>query len=150
MQIEFRQAFTAPQQTVWDYLQNPQVLEKTLPGCKKFHQIGERRYSVELGLDIGPVKGLFSGSVDLLELVEPNQYRLILKGSGKPGELEADARIYLHGNESGTDLKCSADTHVTGIMASVGQRIVGGVARALLSRFFKNVEGEIKKAATPS
>lgn len=149
MQIEFRQAYKAKQQTVWTYLHNPRVLEKTLPGCKKLSNAGEGHYLVEMGLDLGPVKGLFTGTVDLTELEEPNRYRLLLKGIGKPGELESDTRILLRPTEGGTDVLCSAEVHMTGMMATFGQRIMSGVARLLLSRFFKNVESEMRKAATP-
>ncbi len=150
MRLEFGHAYTAPQSIVWQYLQNPRVLERALPGCISLRDAGEGHYLVEMGLDIGPVKGLFTGSVDLLELEEPNQYRLVLNGVGKPGELQADAWIRLKKADTGTEVVCDAEVHVTGIMASVGQRIMGGVARLLLGRFFKNVESEIKKATIPS
>ena len=150
MRIEFQHTFKATNQEVWDYLQNPDVLSKTLPGCRTFVNSGEDHFKVDMGLDVGPVKGMFAGTVDLLELSEPFRYRLVLKGSGKPGELEADAHVYLNESDFGTDVLCDAEANVTGIMASVGQRIMGGVARMLLSRFFKSVEAEIKKAATPT
>jgi uncharacterized protein len=150
LRIEFQQKYQAPQETVWVYLHDADILAKTLPGCKRLQDAGDGHFLTEMGLDIGPVKGLFTGTVDLLERDEPNQYRLLLKGTGKPGELEADARVYLTRTVDGTEVRCEAEAHVTGIMASVGQRIMGGVARLLLSRFFKNVEGELKKAAARS
>ncbi len=147
MRIEFRQAFKGSKQTVWNYLHNPNILARTLPGCKKLQKAGDGHYLIEMGLDIGPLKGTFNGTIDLLELDEPNQYRLVQKGSGKPGNLEADSRIQLEEIESGTSVYCSAEVHMTGMMASFGQRVMGGVAKLLLSRFFKNVESEMRKAA---
>jgi uncharacterized protein len=150
LRIEFRQKYQAPRETVWFYLHNPDILAKTLPGCKRLQEAGKGHFLTEMGLDIGPVKGLFTGTVDLLELDKPNHYRLLLKGTGKPGELEADAFVYLEETEDGTEVRCDAEAHVTGVMASVGQRIMGGVARLLLGRFFKNVESEMKKTAARS
>ncbi len=148
MRVQFRQVYQAPQQMVWAYLHDPDILSRALPGCKKLQRAGKGHFLVEMGLDVGPVKGTFTGTVDLLELNEPKQYRLIQKGKGKPGELLADAMVYLTPVSKGTEVRCDAQVEVTGMMASLGQRIMGGVAKLLLSRFFKNVESEMHNAAT--
>lgn len=135
---------------MWAYLQDVHILEKTLPGCKKLTAVGDGLYDAELGLDIGPIKGSFSGEVRLLDRQAPESYRLMLHGSGKPGEVDADAVIRLVENGIDTEVVCESEAHVTGMMASVGQRVMGSVARMLLSRFFKGVETELKKATLSS
>lgn len=147
MEIKYEHTFQAPRETVWDYLQSEEVLAKTLPGCKKFDKVEEGVYYSELGLNVGPIKGVFTGKVNLTELNEPESYRLGLQGKGKPGELNADALIELNETEEGTLLVCTADSQVTGIMASVGQRVMGGVAKMILGQFFKGVASEIEKTS---
>ncbi|HEX7066050.1 MAG TPA: carbon monoxide dehydrogenase subunit G [Bacillales bacterium] len=147
MQIHYQYDFQIGRQTVWDYLQDENVLERTLPGCKKFEEIGDGVYDAELGLNVGPVKGTFSGEVRLADQREPEFYRLLLKGKGKPGEVNADAEVYLEETAQGTVLKCEANVEVTGVLASVGQRIMNGVAKMILGQFFKAVASEIKQSA---
>lgn len=148
LRINYNYDFPFARETVWTHLQDEDVLRKTLPGCRKFEEIDDNLYKSELGLDIGPVKGTFEGEVRLSEQKEPESYQLLLKGKGKPGELHADALIILKENEDGTTtLTCDADVQVTGVLASVGQRVMGSVARLILGRFFKAVTEEIEQSA---
>lgn len=147
LKMEFRYSFQQPRNKVWDYLQNEDVLRRTLPGCKRLQAREDGAFDAELGLDVGPIKGLFTGEVRLLEQVEPSFYRLLLNGNGKPGELHADSPVSLIETDTGTDIVCLADIQVTGLLASVGQRVMGSVARLLLGRFFKNVDDDMKQHA---
>lgn len=147
MRITYNYDFQFSKETLWTYLQDENVLRKTLPGCRKFERIDDNLYSSELGLNFGPVKGTFEGEVRLSEQQEPVSYRLLLKGKGKPGEVNADTLITLNDHEGGTTLTCDADVQVTGILAGVGQRVMGSVARLILGRFFKAVSEEMKQSA---
>jgi len=148
LQIHYNHEFQLGRETVWTYLQDEDVLRKTLPGCRTFEQVENNVYNSELGLDIGPVKGSFEGEVYLSEQQEPASYRLQLKGKGKPGEIDADALITLEEKETGTLLTCDADVQVTGVLARVGQRVMGSVAKLILGRFFKAVAQEMKQSTT--
>src|SRR5690625_4438446 len=147
LQINYSHDFQQARETIWTYLQDEEVLKKTLPGCQKFEQIDDNLYNAELGLNVGPVKGKFVGEVRLSEQQEPESYRLLLKGKGKPGEVNADALITLKDNGEGTVVSCDADVQVTGVLASVGQRVMGSVGRMILGRFFKAVAKEMELAS---
>lgn len=148
MKISFQHTYNASRDRVWEMLQDEGTLVRTLPGCKRLHFVGDGLYETQLGLDIGPIKGLFDGHVEMCELEQPEKYRLKLSGKGKPGELSADSWIFLEDKDGKTVVKCEADAQVTGLLASVGQRVTGSVARMLLSRFFKNVEAELAQSAS--
>ncbi|MBX6395514.1 MAG: carbon monoxide dehydrogenase subunit G [Alicyclobacillaceae bacterium] len=144
MRVEYQYTYDAAPEQVWSLLNDEAVLQRRLPGCKRLDPVGEGKYAAELGLDVGPVKGLFTGEVELIDPRPPVEYKLHLKGSGKPGAIDAEAHIRLEENGGKTTLVCLADAKVTGILASVGQRIMGGVAKLLLGQFFKGVEQELK------
>jgi carbon monoxide dehydrogenase subunit G len=144
LRLEFRHTFSAPREVVWSSLQDEQVLRRSLPGCRKLVGVAEGAYDAELGLNVGPVKGVFTGEVKLSELREPESYRLTMSGKGKPGEIRGDARIRLEEAERGTLLVCDAEAQVTGVLASVGQRVMASVAKLILGQFFKAVEREIQ------
>lgn len=146
LQIQYSHEFQTSRDTVWAYLQDEDTLRKSLPGCRKFEHLGDNLYNSELGLDIGPVKGTFTGEVRLSDQREPEFYRLLLKGKGKPGEVNADAKITLQEQNGETMLTCEADVQVTGVLASVGQRVMGSVAKLILGRFFKAVAAEMKQS----
>jgi carbon monoxide dehydrogenase subunit G len=147
LRIEVQYTFPASRETVWKFLQDEEVLRRSLPGCQKLEEVSEGVYSAELGLNVGPVKGMFTGEVKLSELREPESYRLTISGKGKPGEIRGDARIQLEEAEGGTVLICTSEAQVTGVLASVGQRVMGSVAKLILGQFFKAVEKEIQRSA---
>ncbi|VEF49308.1 carbon monoxide dehydrogenase subunit G [Bacillus freudenreichii] len=134
-------------EALWNTLQNKEVLRGALPGCKSFEEVEKDVYDAELGINVGPVKGVFTAEVRQVEKREPEFYKLLVHGKGKPGEIDAEAEMRLEDSEAGAVLTCSADVKVTGILASVGQRVMGGVAKLLLGQFFKDIEKETKKIA---
>lgn len=132
-------------QEIWDTIQNPEVLKAVLPGCRVFEEVGEEQYEAVLGINMGPIKGEFTADVEQVDKKEPTSYRLLVKAKGKPGEIDADAKMILEENEKGTELNCEADVAVTGLLATIGQRMVGGVAKVILGQFFKDIEKQAKK-----
>ncbi|MBU8880737.1 carbon monoxide dehydrogenase subunit G [Bacillus sp. FJAT-29790] len=146
MNIEYSYTFeNISREVLWKTIQDKEVLKRSLPGCKSFIEVGDNVFESELGINIGPVKGVFTGSVRQVDLKEPEYYRLLVTGKGRPGEIDANAEMGLSETENGTKLTCRAEVKVTGILASVGQRVMGGVAKVILGQFFKDVEKEAKQ-----
>ncbi|WP_245671204.1 CoxG family protein [Pseudobacillus wudalianchiensis] len=132
---------------LWKTLQNKEALRRSLPGCQSFEEVEDNVFNAELGINIGPVKGAFTGVVRQVDINEPESYRLLLEGKGKPGEIDADAQMSLEETDEGTILTCRADVKVTGVLAAVGQRVMGGVAKVILGQFFKDIQKETKEMA---
>lgn len=145
MNIDYTYSFDLPREIVWKYLQDKEVLRNSLPGCKSFEEGDNGVYHAEMGLSVGPVRGLFTSEVKQVNQQPPSFYRLLVKGKGKPGEIDAIANMQLDENGDGVTVSCSAEVQVTGILASIGQRVMGGVAKVILGQFFKAAEKEMKK-----
>jgi carbon monoxide dehydrogenase subunit G len=62
------------------------------------------------------------------------------EGSGGPGFMQGDVIIDLEENHGQTVLRYSADPKIGGLIASVGQRMLNGVAKMMAEQFFKKVE----------
>ncbi|WP_042355513.1 CoxG family protein [Bacillus rubiinfantis] len=146
MKIEYTYTIDLPRSTVWRYIQDQHVLRSALPGCQSFVEVSQGVYAAELGLNVGPIKGLFTAEVQQTNQVPPSSYTLIIKGKGKPGEIDAVADMLIIDEEGDVSIvTCVADVEVTGVLASVGQRVMGGVAKIILGQFFKAIEKEMKK-----
>lgn len=145
MKIEYTYQFDLQRDAVWRYIQDAKVLRGSLPGCKSFEERSNGVYLAEMGLSTGPVKGLFTAEVQQINQVPENSYRLLVKGKGKPGEIDAIADMFLEELDKGSKVTCIADVEVTGVLASVGQRVLGGVAKVILGQFFKAAEKEMLK-----
>ena len=136
MKIEGTTDIAAPLERVWAGFLDPAVLSKAIPGCEELVAIGPDEYKAVMKVGVGPVKGTFEGKVKLANLEPPNRYRMTVEGSGSPGFVRGEAAIELAQADGGTHVSCSGDVQVGGLIASVGQRLLGGVSRMMLDQFF--------------
>ncbi len=150
MRIEGSVIVAAPRQAVWDALQDPAVLARTLPGCDAFEEVGPDAYRATITAGIASIKGTYLGDVALSDRVAPEQYRLHASGSGAPGTVSADALVTLEEVDGGTKVGYSADAVVGGMIGGVGQRMIAGVAKRMAGQFFAAVERDILGVVTPS
>jgi len=85
---------------------------------------------------VAAIKGTFEGKVRLSDLEPPHRYRMAVEGSGGPGFVRGEAAMELSDVDGGTRVAYSADVQVGGLIASVGQRMLGGVTQMMLDQFF--------------
>ena len=147
MKIEGSHDVTAPRQKVWDAFLDPEQLREAIPGCEKLEALGNDEYRAIMKVGIGPVKGTFEGKVKLSDKQPPNTYRMAVEGSGGPGFVRGDTTITLSDIPGGTRVAYSADVQIGGMIAGVGQRMLGGATKMLADQFFNRM-GERLQAAS--
>jgi len=135
----------APRALVFEMLQDQAVLAKATPGVQSMEKEREDRYKASLNLGIGPVKGSFDGSVEITEKEEPETMTLAVEGQGGPGGVKAVGRLVLEEEGDKTVIHWSGEPQISGRIASVGARLVGGVAKKLAGQFFESIS---EQAAT--
>ncbi|HEY7316731.1 MAG TPA: carbon monoxide dehydrogenase subunit G [Candidatus Binatia bacterium] len=139
MKIEGSYTFDAPREKVWQVLLDPKIMAQCMPGCEKMSEIGPDQYEATMKVGVASVKGTYKGKVAIKDKQEPSHYVLSGEGSGGPGFMQGDVSIDLEENNGMTVLKYSTDAKVGGLIASVGQRMLNGVAKMMLDQFFKKI-----------
>ena len=128
-------------ETVFTSLLNPEVLKNCIMGCKELIQQEENVYQVDLSVGVAAIR--------LADVNAPESYRLIVHGEGGPGFVDAEAEIQLVDvDDNKTELKYTYEAEVGGKVASIGQRMLGGVAKLIINDFFKKVKKELEKVNT--
>jgi hypothetical protein len=61
---------------------------------------------------------------------------MAVEGSGGPGFIRGETHISLSDSGSGTKVSYTADMQVGGLIAGVGQRMLGGVSKMMADQFF--------------
>lgn len=143
MKINGKHTLNAPREKVWAFLMDPEAVAKVMPGCEKLEVVAPDTYQATLKLGIAAVKGTYRGSVRLLDQVPPTHYRMLLDGSGTPGFVKGEATIDLEAQDGQTVLSYDTDTQVGGLIANVGQRMIGGVAKLIINQSLKKLEEEL-------
>jgi uncharacterized protein len=146
MKLEGSYEVKAPRQKVWSAFLDPETLRKAIPGCEKLEMVGPDEYKATLKIGVAAVKGTFEGKVRLSDKKPSDSYRLAAEGSGGPGFVRADTLISLDDIEGGTRVSYSADVQVGGLIAGVGQRMLGGVSKMMADQFFNRMSEQLTTA----
>jgi carbon monoxide dehydrogenase subunit G len=136
-------AFNAPQQKVWDLLMNTDAVGSCLPGCKGLKPLGEDRYEVDLAVAVAAIAGNFKGTVTLAEQQAPDSYALVVEGSGRQGFVKGRAVITLHPEGERTRVHVAAQADAGGMIARLGQRLLEGVGRMTMDKFYACLAGKV-------
>jgi len=144
MRIEGSYDLPAPRDRVWQALLDPAQLSRAIPGCEGLEAAGPDEYKATLKVGVAAVKGTFEGRVRLSDLEPPLRYKIAVDGSGGPGFVRGAAAMELSEVEGGTRVLYAADVQVGGLIAGVGQRMMGGVAKMMLDQFFSRLAGQLK------
>ena len=127
----------AARQDVWEALNDPKVLKQCIDGCQELSKDSDTQFSAKVTAKVGPVKAKFSGKVTLSDLDPPNGYKISGEGQGGvAGFAKGGATVKLTEDGADTVLSYSANAEVGGKLASVGSRLVEGVAKKQADDFF--------------
>lgn len=136
MDITASYVFDAPAARVWNLLMDTRAIAECLPGCRGLHPIGDDRYEAELAVAVAAITGSFKGTIALQDKQPPESYRLVVEGTGRPGFVKGEARVMLLPDGNRTTVQIAATADVGGVIARVGQRLLEGVARMTMDRFY--------------
>ncbi|MEO0894819.1 MAG: carbon monoxide dehydrogenase subunit G [Bacteroidota bacterium] len=146
MHLEGTHVLQASPAVIWGMLMDPDTLAKVTPAISSLEQIEEGKFNAISEVKIGPVKGNFKGSLEVVNPVEPEKFTLLIKQKSKIGNVSAEGTISLHPKEKNvTEVEFAGDAKLSGTIARTSQRLVNGVAKTLTNQFFEALEVEIEQ-----
>jgi len=141
MKIIGNAQFDAAPAAVYEALNDPAVLVRSIPGCHRLEALGDDAYAMTVAAGVGSIKGVYDGQVRLTDHDEPGSFRLHADGSGAAGTIGADVLVTLAATDGGgTSVTYDADATVGGMIGGVGHRMLVGVSKRMAAEFFGNVE----------
>jgi len=149
MKLTGEKILPLPQEQVWSALNDPDVLQQSIPGCESFETLSDHSYQATVATKIGPVQARFNGTVNITDADAPNGYTLSGQGSGgTAGSAKGSAKVRLESVEGGTRLTWDADAQISGKLAQIGSRLVESSANMMANQFFSRFE-QILAGETP-
>jgi carbon monoxide dehydrogenase subunit G len=150
MKVSGSATLHAPVERVYQALNDPAVLVRTIPGCERLERAGEDAYKMTVTAGVASVRGTYAGDVRIADQRPPQAFTLKASGAGAPGTVSADVQVRLEPGEDGTTvLSYDADAVVGGMIGGVGQRMLVGVAKRTAGEFFAAVD-EVLTGAAPA
>jgi carbon monoxide dehydrogenase subunit G len=145
MELSSSYRFAAPADTVWNLLIDPDVVSSCVPGCERLEPLGDDRYKATLTLSVAAIGGQYTGTLAILDKQPPRSYRLQLEGKGKGGFVTGEAAIELREQDGATDVTVNGRGNVGGVIAAVGQRMLGTVSKMMMDRFFACLQSKVTR-----
>jgi carbon monoxide dehydrogenase subunit G len=135
----------APRQTVWEALNDPEVLKVSIPGCESLERLDDDQMKATAAVKIGPISARFSGKVHLTDIDPPNGYRISGEGQGgAAGFAKGGANVALVDDGADTLLTYQVNAQVGGKLAQLGARLIDASAKQMADQFFDRFSRQVQ------
>lgn len=139
MELSDEITIDAPIERVYAALNDPEVLQKCIPGCEELIKHSDTEMEAKVVLKVGPVKARFGGDVVLDTAGAPEAFSLTGQGNGgTAGHAKGGADVTLTADGDSTILRYEAKAEIGGKLAQLGSRLIQSTAKKLAAKFFKS------------
>ncbi len=135
----------APRQTVWEALNDPDVLKASIPGCESLEKLADDQMKATAAVKVGPISARFTGKVQLTDIDPPNGYRISGEGQGGvAGFAKGGADVALTDDGADTLLRYQVNAQVGGKLAQLGGRLIDATAKQMADAFFDRFSKQVQ------
>ena len=125
MNLSGERRFDAPRSTVWQVLNDPASMARTMPGVESFEIADDRHWRAHVKIPLGLGGLRMSVSFEKIEEREPEFAKLHAKGDGVGAIMNMDTTFHLSDADGGgTAMRWEADVRIAGPVGSMGQRVL--------------------------
>ena len=151
MKVSGERRFEAPMATVWEVLNDPARMAKTMPGVESFDVADQRHWKAHVKIPLGLGGLRMSVSFEKTEEREPEFAKLHAKGNGVGAIMNMDTAFHLsEADGGGTAMKWEADVRIAGPVGSMGQRVLQPIVNQQVSHVLTALDEQVQEAAGTS
>jgi len=144
MQLSGKHTAKATSAKIWQVLTNTNTLGRIIPGISKLEKTGENSYKSFSEIKLGPINSTFSGNLQMENMDSEKGFTLKVQQNSKMGNANASIRINLVKLiENTVEVQFDGEVKLSGLMATMGNRVVGSVSNILTKQFFENLDKEL-------
>lgn len=149
MDIRGEYDIPADRETVWQAINDPDVLRDCIPGCDSLTPTDDGSgFDATVTAKVGPVKATLNGTVTLKDVEQAQRYTIVGEGKGAAGFAKLTAPVTLEDNaDGGTRLSYTAEAQLGGKLAQLGSRLIQSTARKYADQFFSALNERLSGGA---
>ena len=146
MNVSGERTFAAPRQAVWNVLNDPASMARTMPGVESFDVHDERRWTanVKIPLGLGGLK--MKIDMDKTEEREPEFAKMAIKGSGVGAMLNMVTSFDLSDADGACAMAWSAEVKIAGPVGSMGQRVLQPIVNQQVENVLSALDVQVQEA----
>jgi carbon monoxide dehydrogenase subunit G len=147
MNVSGERTFDAPRAIVWQVMNDPAAMAKTMPGVETFDIHDDRNWTANVKIPLG--LGGLKMKVDMtkIEEREPEFAKLAVKGKGVGAMMNMETSFTLgDADGGGTSMAWSADVHILGPVGSMGQRVLQPIVNQQVQHVLSALDAQVQAA----
>jgi uncharacterized protein len=146
VKLEGEREFDAARETVWEVLNDPAQMAKTMPGVESFDVQDDRHWSANVKIPLGLGGLRMTVNMEKVEEREPEFAKLAMKGNGVGAIMNMQTAFHLTQASGGTHMKWEADVHILGPVGSMGQRVLQPIVNQQVSNVLTALDKQVQEA----
>ena len=148
MNVSGERVFEAPRATVWQVLNDPESMAKTMPGVESFDVHDDRHWTANVKIPLGLGGLRMSVSMEKTDEREPEFAKMAIKGNGVGAVMNMETSFHLSEAGDATQMKWQADVHLLGPVASMGQRVLQPIVNQQVTHVLNSLDKQVQDAAS--
>jgi len=145
MKFEGSVEIKAPREKVWAFLVDPEQVGSCGPGVQSIEKLDDGRFKAHAKVGLGFIAAKFVVTMSFTELDEPNRATILARGNAPGSAVDATARMALRDGEGGaTVMDWGANVNISGMIASVGARLIEGTANKMIGQTFDCIRTKLE------
>ena len=147
MNVSGERTFAAPRATVWQVLNDPASMAKTMPGVESFDVHDDRRWTanVKIPLGLGGLK--MKVDMEKLEEREAEFAKMAIKGQGVGAIMNMETSFRLGDvPDGGTAMAWEAEVKILGPVGSMGQRVLQPIVNQQVQHVLTALDEQVQQA----
>ena len=147
MNVSGERTFAAPRATVWQVLNDPESMAKTMPGVQSFDVHDDRHWTanVKIPLGLGGLK--MKVEMEKLEERDAEFAKMAIKGNGVGAIMNMETSFRLGDvPEGGTAMAWEAEVKILGPVGSMGQRVLQPIVNQQVQQVLTALDAQVQQA----
>jgi carbon monoxide dehydrogenase subunit G len=150
MNVQGEKQFGASRDTVWQVLNDPSRMAKSMPGVESFDVKDDRNWTANVKIPLGLGALRMNVSMEKTETREPEFAKMAIKGNGVGAVMNMQTSFHLSEADAGTTMKWEADVHILGPVGSMGQRVLQPIVNQQVENVLAALDKQVQDAAAGS
>jgi carbon monoxide dehydrogenase subunit G len=148
VKVEGVKEFAVSRGTVWEVLNDPARMAKTMPGVQSFEIQDDRHWTAKVKIPLGLGGLAMTINFEKIEERAPDYAKLSAKGNGVGALMQMTTQFQLdEGSGGGTSMRWEADVRIAGPVGSMGQRVLQPIVNQQVKQVLIALEIQVNDAA---
>jgi carbon monoxide dehydrogenase subunit G len=147
VKVSGERTFAAPRATVWQVLNDPESMAKTMPGVESFDIHDDRNWTANVKIPLGLGSLKMKVDMEKIEEREPDFAKLAIKGQGVGAVMNMETSFRLGDvPDGGTAMAWEADVKILGPVGSMGQRVLQPIVNQQVQHVLTALDAQVQQA----